>query len=101
MNWQARSATEMARLRDQYAIGPLVIHTSYLVNLASATPEFHRKSVAGVSAGNWSAPCALCADYLVLHPGSFRGRSREEGLRLVAESIAEAARGPESAEIKP
>ncbi len=84
--------TEMARLRDQYRIGPLVIHTSYLVNLASATPEFHRKSVAAFR-GELERARALCADYLVLHPGSFRGRSREEGLRLVAESIAEAAQG--------
>ena len=84
--------TEMARLRDQYRIGPLVIHTSYLVNLASATPEFHRKSVAAFR-GELERALALCADYLVLHPGSFRGRSREEGLRLVADSIAEAAQG--------
>ena len=33
------------KLRDQYGIGPMAIHSSYLVNLASATPEFHRKSV--------------------------------------------------------
>ncbi len=84
--------TEMARLRDQYRIGPLVIHASYLVNLASATPEFHRKSVAAFR-GELERALALCADYLVLHPGSFRGRSREEGLRLVADSIAEAAHG--------
>jgi deoxyribonuclease IV len=32
---------------------------------------------------------------LVLHPGSFRGRSREEGLALVADSIAEATQGLE------
>src|SRR6185312_12010298 len=61
---------EMGRLRAKYGIAPLVIHTSYLVNLASATAEFHRKSVE-----------------------AFRGRSREEGLRLVASSIAEAAEG--------
>jgi deoxyribonuclease IV len=84
--------TEMARLRDQYRIGPLVIHTSYLVNLASATPEFHRKSVAAFR-GELERGLALCADYLVLHPGSFRGLSREEGLRLVADSIAEAGQG--------
>ena len=83
---------EMRRLRDQYRIGPLVIHTSYLVNLASATAEFHRKSVSAFR-GELERALALCADYLVLHPGSFRGRSREEGLRLVAESIAESAQG--------
>ena len=79
-------------LREKYGIGPLAIHTSYLVNLASATPLFHRKSVAAFR-GELERAQALCAEFLVLHPGSFRGRSREEGLELVARSIAEAAEG--------
>ena len=81
-------------LREKYGIGPVAIHSSYLVNLASATPEFHRKSVAAFR-GELERALALCAEYLVLHPGSFRGRSREEGLELVARSIAEAAEGLE------
>jgi deoxyribonuclease-4 len=83
-------------LRQKYGIGPLAIHTSYLVNLASATEEFHRKSVIAFR-GELQRALALCAEYLVLHPGSFRGRSREEGLELVARSIAEAAEGLELA----
>ena len=82
----------MRGLREKYGIGPMAIHSSYLVNLASATPEFHRKSVAAFR-GELHRALALCAEYLVLHPGSFRGRSREEGLELVARSIAEAAQG--------
>jgi deoxyribonuclease-4 len=85
---------EMRRLREKYGIAPLVIHTSYLVNLASATAEFHRKSVESFR-GELERALDLCAEYLVLHPGSFRGRSREEGLELVARSIAEAAHGLE------
>lgn len=85
---------EMHRLRDKYDVSPLVIHSSYLVNLASSTPEFHRKSV-GAFRGELQRGIALCAEFLVLHPGSFRGRSREEGLELVARSIAEAAEGLE------
>jgi len=84
----------MRGLRKNYGIGPMVIHSSYLVNLASATPEFHRKSVVAFR-GELERALALCAEYLVLHPGSFRGRSREEGLELVAHSIAEAAEGME------
>ncbi|HSM87881.1 MAG TPA: deoxyribonuclease IV [Candidatus Limnocylindrales bacterium] len=83
---------EMARLREKYGISPLVIHTSYLVNLASATPVFHGKSVEAFR-GELQRAMALGANFLVLHPGSFRGRSREEGLALVAHSIAEAAEG--------
>ena len=81
-------------LRSKYGLGPMAIHSSYLVNLASATPEFHRKSVAAFR-GELQRALALCAEFLVLHPGSFRGRSREEGLQLVARSIAEAAQGLE------
>src|SRR5229473_6820091 len=82
----------MRGLREKYSIGPMAIHSSYLVNLASATPEFHRKSV-GAFRGELQRALTLAAEFLVLHPGSFRGRSREEGLELVAVSIAEAAQG--------
>jgi len=97
--WQPYSLSSaqcdaMRGLREKYGIGSMAIHSSYLVNLASATPEFHRKSVKAFR-GELERALALCAEYLVLHPGSFRGRSREEGLELVAQSIAEAAEGLE------
>src|ERR1051325_1320203 len=97
--WQPYSLTTsqcdaMRGLRAKYGIGPVAIHSSYLVNLASATPEFHRKSVKAFR-GELERALALCAEFLILHPGSFRGRSREEGLELVARSIAEAAEGLE------
>lgn len=84
----------MRRLREKHGISPLVIHAGYLVNLASVTPEFHRKSVQAFR-GELERALALGADFLVLHAGSFRGRSRDEGLALVAHSIAEAAQGLE------
>jgi len=97
--WKPYSLTEeqcgeLCRLREKYAIGPMAIHSSYLVNLASATPEFHRKSVIAFR-GELQRALALKAEFLVLHPGSFRGRSREEGLELVARSITEATQGLE------
>src|SRR5690242_17739234 len=36
---------QMVRLNQTYGIQPLVIHTSYLVNLASSTVEFLGKSI--------------------------------------------------------
>jgi deoxyribonuclease-4 len=95
--WQPYSLTPaqceaLQELRGKYNIGPMAVHTSYLVNLASVTPLFHRKSVAAFR-GELERAIALGAEFLVLHPGSFRGRSREEGLELVARSIAEAAQG--------
>jgi deoxyribonuclease IV len=85
---------QMRGLREKHGLGPLVIHAGYLVNLASVTPEFHRKSVEAFR-GELERALALGAEFLVLHPGSFRGRSREEGLELAAVSIAGAAQGLE------
>lgn len=83
---------EMRRLREKYGISPLVIHTSYLVNLASSTAEFLQKSIQTFRS-EVERGLALGAQYLVLHPGSYRGLSREEGLRRAATSIRESVDG--------
>ena len=83
---------EMARLRQRYGLTPLVIHANYLVNLAGGNPEFHAKSIAAFR-GEVERALALGAEFLVLHPGSFRGSSREEGLQRVALAIEEAVDG--------
>ncbi len=80
---------EMRRLNEQYGIKPLVIHTSYLVNLASATEEFLRKSIEAFR-GEVERGLALGAQYLVLHAGSYRGLSRQEGLTRAVQSIDQA-----------
>jgi deoxyribonuclease-4 len=82
----------MRELRDAYGCFPLVIHTSYLVNLCSQSEEVRRKSVEAFR-GEVERALALGAEYLVLHPGSWRGLTREEGLRLAAESIEQALDG--------
>jgi deoxyribonuclease-4 len=82
----------MTALREKYGLKPLVIHANYLINLAGGNPEFHRKSIEAFR-GEIERALALCAEYLVLHPGSFRGSSREEGLTRVVNAIAESARG--------
>jgi deoxyribonuclease IV len=82
----------MSKLRSKYDLSPLVIHANYLINVAGVTPEFHRKSVEAFRA-EVQRGIALCADYLVLHPGSFRGGTREEGLTRAAEAIEEAVDG--------
>jgi deoxyribonuclease-4 len=82
----------MNRLRQKYDLKPLVIHSNYLINLAGANAPFLKKSIEGFR-GELERGLALCADYLVLHPGSFRGATREQGLATVAKSIAEASEG--------
>jgi deoxyribonuclease-4 len=83
---------QMNRLREKYDLRPLVIHTNYLVNLASTTEGFLKKSIEAFR-GEIERALALCAEYLVLHPGSFRGADREKGLLQTAAAIAVASRG--------
>jgi deoxyribonuclease-4 len=83
---------EMSRLRGRYDLKPLVIHTNYLVNLASSTEQFLQKSVEAFR-GEIERALALCAEYLVLHPGSFRGADREQGLMRTAAAIIAATQG--------
>jgi deoxyribonuclease-4 len=83
---------QMRRLRKEYDSAPLVIHTSYLVNLCGQTELFREKSIVAFR-GEVERALALGAEYLVLHPGSWKGLTREEGLRRAAESIARAVDG--------
>src|SRR5581483_3911430 len=83
---------QMKRLREKYDLKPLVVHTNYLINLASTTELFLRKSVEAFR-GEIERAMALCAEYLVLHPGSFRGADREKGLLQTAAAIAAAGHG--------
>ena len=84
-----QQAHRMRELRVKYDVGPLVIHTSYLVNVCSQTSEIREKSIAGFR-GEIERALQLGAEYLVLHPGSWKGLSRDEGLRLAADSIQRA-----------
>jgi deoxyribonuclease IV len=87
-----QQAARMRELRAKHDVGPLVIHTSYLVNLCSQSHEVREKSVAGFR-GEIERALALGAEYLVLHPGSWKGLTRDEGLKLAAESIERALDG--------
>jgi deoxyribonuclease-4 len=85
-------AARIHEFRAKYDIGPLAIHTSYLINLCSQTEEVRRKSIEGLR-GEVERALTLGADYLVLHPGSWKGLSRHAGLRFAAESIERAMDG--------
>ena len=83
---------QMNFLRSKYDLKPLVIHTNYLVNLAGTSELFLRKSIEAFR-GEIERALALCAEYLVLHPGSFRGADREKGLLQTAAAISAASNG--------
>src|SRR5580658_1346247 len=84
-----QQAQRMRELRAKHDVGPLVIHTSYLVNVCSQSSEIREKSIAAFR-GEIERALQLGAEYLVLHPGSWKGLTRNEGLRLAADSIQRA-----------
>jgi len=84
----------MSQLRADYDLKPLVIHANYLINLAAVNARFYEQSIQAFR-GEVERALALCAEYLVVHPGSHRGMTRDEGLARAAEAIERAAEGLE------
>lgn len=95
--WRAAppDAEQVRRLRaarDHFDLNPLVIHVNYLVNLASPERVIRAKSIAGFR-GELERALAIGAEYLVVHPGSHRGVTVQEGIAAFAEGVEDAARG--------
>jgi len=87
-----KQAERMRDLRAKLDVTPIVIHTSYLVNVCSQTDDIREKSIAAFR-GEIERALTFGADYLVLHPGSWNGLTREQGLKLAADSITRAIDG--------
>jgi len=68
-----KDIVEFKRLRDQWDIGPVFVHTNYLINLASSKPELYEKSIEQFVIDLERAE-ALGAEYLVTHLGSASGQ---------------------------
>jgi deoxyribonuclease-4 len=95
--WRAGTPdpVQIRRLQEtcqHHAIHPLVIHVNYLINLASGDPEIHAKSIQAFR-GELDRAAAIGAQYLVLHPGSYRGRSVDEGIVTFVDGLRQAAAG--------
>src|SRR5947199_5472432 len=60
--------------------------------MASSNELFLHKSMEAFR-GEVERALSLCADYLVLHPGSFRGADREQGLLRTSAAIAASTKG--------
>jgi deoxyribonuclease-4 len=85
-------AAKMRELRATHDVGPISVHASYLINLCSQTESVRVSSTAAFR-GEVERALDLGAEYLVLHPGSWKGLTREEGLRLAEEGILKAVDG--------
>jgi len=87
-----KQCARMKELRAKLDVAPLVIHTGYLINICSQSDEIRTKSIAALR-GEIERALALGAEYLVLHPGSWKGLTRDEGLKLAVNSITKAIDG--------
>jgi deoxyribonuclease-4 len=76
--------------RERLDLKPLVIHTNYLVNLASLDPDTRSKSITSFR-GELERAKAIGADYLVVHPGNYKGQTIEHGIAALALGLAECA----------
>ena len=89
---QLYSEKDAARFRDTRAASPIrfvLIHTIYLINLASANEDFYDKSVTAL-VGAVAAAEQLGADAIVSHVGSHQGAGFEPGLARVEAALRRA-----------
>jgi deoxyribonuclease IV len=78
--------------RDRHDLNPLATHVNYLINLASLDPVIRAKSIDAFR-GELERAQAIGAEYLVLHPGSYKGTSVEEGIAAFVLGLRDAAQG--------
>src|SRR5258705_1654632 len=87
---EADAAAFRAR-RDELALGPLVIHANYLINLAGIQPMLRTRSIQAFH-DELVRAIALGADVLVVHPGA-RGEAKvETAIATIINSVKEAVR---------
>jgi deoxyribonuclease-4 len=90
--WRAKGpepgcVQRLKNLRAQHDLAPLVIHDSYLINLAAPPSIVRDKSIDGFR-GEMERALIIGADYVVTHPGNYKGLSIEQGILNVAEALA-------------
>jgi deoxyribonuclease IV len=77
--------TAFRERRRELGIGAVLVHSLYLVNLASPNDDFYEKSVTTMSSTVDTA-CAIEAD-VVFHVGSHQGAGFEAGLERVVPAL--------------
>jgi deoxyribonuclease IV len=78
--------------REKFDLTPLVIHDNYLINLASANEGIRKQSIEAFR-GELVRGIAIGAEYLVAHPGNYKGQTIEQGIFHFLQGVTEAAEG--------
>jgi len=95
--WRARGpepeqVRRLLAVRQRCDLNPLVIHVNYLINLASLDPVIRARSIDGFR-GELERAHAIGAEYLVLHPGSYKGATIQQGIAAFVLGLRDAAEG--------
>jgi deoxyribonuclease-4 len=80
------------RAREKHDLYPLAIHDNYLINLASAHEKTRTLSIEAFR-GELERAVAMGAEYLIAHPGNYKGHTVEQGIMHFLQGVGEAARG--------
>lgn len=84
--------SRLQRARRKFGLKPLVVHANYLVNLAASDQVTREKSVAAFRS-ELARSESIGAEYVVLHPGSYRGSTLPDGIASLALGLKQAAAG--------
>lgn len=77
-------------LRQRFNISPVYIHTSYLINMASANRILRKKSIV-LLVTEMNRADAIGADYVILHTGSASGDDENISRKRAIEALNEVA----------
>ena len=86
--WKGKELTadDCATFSGKRTVRPVLTHASYLINLATTNPEFHRKSLVAM-ADELDRAERLGIHAVVLHPGAHMGAGVEAGVEQIARSF--------------
>jgi len=77
---------EFKRLRETLDMGPVFVHTNYLINLASSKPDLYERSIEQFVI-DLERTESLGAEFLVTHLGSASGQSEDWMIERVASAL--------------
>jgi deoxyribonuclease-4 len=86
--WKGKTMTDddVALFAGKRSVRPVITHASYLINLATTNPEFHRKSIEAMI-DELDRAERLGIHAVVLHPGAHMGAGPDAGIDQIARSL--------------
>ncbi len=81
---------EFRKEYDERDIGPITVHSAYLINLATPKEDLLEKSKKAL-VKELERAGKLGMDYVIFHPGSHTGAGVEQGIQNIADALSDIA----------